>query len=79
LAFNRQLGVAGAEALAASEHLAKLQTLNLRDTRIGRRGALALLHSTRLPALQWLIVGAEGGGWDRTVSEAMETRFGYLC
>jgi uncharacterized protein (TIGR02996 family) len=79
LAFNRQLGVAGAEALAASEHLTKLQTLNLRDTRIGPGGALALLDSTRLPALRWLVVGTEGGGWDRAVGEAMEKRFGYLC
>jgi uncharacterized protein (TIGR02996 family) len=79
LARNRQLGVAGAEALAASEHLTNLEDLNLRDTRIGDRGALALIHSTRLRALRWLGVGTEGVRRDRAVWEAMEKRFGYLC
>ena len=76
LSYNRQLGVAGAEALAASEHLMNLQELGLRDTRIGPRGALALIHSTRLPGLRLLHVGTESGGWDRAVWEALEQRFG---
>ena len=76
----RQLGVAGAEALAASEHLTNLVELNLWNTRIGSRGGLALLRSTRLPALQWLIMGTEEGGrWDPALDEAMEKRFGYMC
>lgn len=80
LSRNRQLGVAGAEALAASEHLTNLVELNLWHTKIGERGALALLHSTRLPALRWLIVGTEEGGpWSRVFDETMEKRFGYLC
>jgi uncharacterized protein (TIGR02996 family) len=76
LSFNSQLGVAGAEAIAASEHLSSLQVLNLRDTRIGPRGALAVIHSTRLPGLRSLQVGTEGGGWPREVREALDKRFG---
>jgi uncharacterized protein (TIGR02996 family) len=76
LSYNRQLGVAGAEALAASEHLTQLQVLGLQDTRIGPRGALALVHSTRLPGLRGLHVGTEEGGWPRAVWEAIEKRFG---
>jgi hypothetical protein len=79
LSYNRQLGVAGAEALAASEHLANLEDLSLRDTRIGDRGALALIGSTRLRALRWIIIGTEGRRTARAVWEALEKRFGYLC
>jgi uncharacterized protein (TIGR02996 family) len=79
LACNRQLGVAGAEALAASEHLTNLEQLDLRDTRIGDRGALALIRSDRLRALRWLVIGTEGRRTARAVWEAMEKRFGYTC
>jgi uncharacterized protein (TIGR02996 family) len=76
LSYNRQLGVAGAEALAASEHLTNLQELGLRETRIGPRGALAVVHSTHLPGLRLLHVGTEGGRWERAIWEAIEKRFG---
>jgi uncharacterized protein (TIGR02996 family) len=74
--YNRQLGVRGAEALAASEHLSGLQVLSLCDTRIGPRGALALIHSSQLPGLRGLHVGTEGGGWPPEVREALKQRFG---
>jgi uncharacterized protein (TIGR02996 family) len=76
LSYNRQLGVAGAEALAASEHLTNLQVLGLRETRIGPHGALAVVHSTHLPALRSLHVGTEGGRWEPAIWEAIEKRFG---
>jgi hypothetical protein len=76
LSLNGQLGVAGAEALAASEHLAELQFLDVRDTRIGPRGALALIHSPCFPGLRQLLVGTESGRWDNAVYEALERRFG---
>lgn len=79
LSFNRQLGVAGAEALAASEHLTNLEELDLRETRIGDRGVLALIHSTRLHGLRSLMVGTEGRRTGRAVWEALERRFGSLC
>jgi len=76
LSHNSQLGVAGAEALAASEHLTNLQDLCLQETRIGPRGALALIQSTRLPGLRLLRVDTGKPGWDRAVAEALEKRFG---
>jgi uncharacterized protein (TIGR02996 family) len=76
LSYNRRLGVPGAEALAASEHLTQLQELRLRETRIGPRGTLVLLHSTRLPALRGLDIFTEYGKWDPAVAEAVEQRFG---
>ena len=76
LSHNSQLGVAGAEALAASEHLTNLQDLCLEETRIGPRGALALIQSTRLPGLRMLRVNYGKPGWDPAVGEALEKRFG---
>jgi hypothetical protein len=76
LASNSQLGVAGAEALAASEHLANLEQLDIRDTRIGARGMLALTNSTRLTGLRLLHVGTDGRQTNAAVREAMERRFG---
>jgi hypothetical protein len=78
LSRNRQLGVEGAKALAASEHLTQLRQLDLRETRIGPHGALALAHSSRLRTLRLLLVGTESCRWDRAVGEALEQRFG-LC
>jgi hypothetical protein len=76
LSHNSQLGVAGAEVLARSEHLTKLQELGIHDTRIGPRGALALIHSTHFPALHRLHIGTESGRWDGAVWRALEQRFG---
>jgi uncharacterized protein (TIGR02996 family) len=76
LGCNYQLGVGGAEALAASDHLGSLLSLGLRDTKVGRRGALALIASTKLPELRTLSVGTEGSRGDPVVYEAMEKRFG---
>jgi hypothetical protein len=45
---GNQIGEAGAQALAASPHLAGLTTLDLSDIRIGDVGAQALAATTQI-------------------------------
>src|SRR5262249_28286434 len=77
LSWNHQLGVAGAGALGASGHPTKPEGLDPPGTKIGDGGALALIHSTRLPNLRMLRVGTERRPRSDAVSEAMARRFGH--
>lgn len=54
--LSMSIGDRGAEALAASEHLGKLQWLYLRNCSIGDAGARALADSTRLSSLNVLLL-----------------------
>jgi hypothetical protein len=71
---GNRIGDAGAVALAASPHLARLRRLQLTDNPVGDAGAVALAASSFLASLNelWIFCCRIGGEGKR----ALQERFG---
>jgi hypothetical protein len=71
---DNDIGPVGAEALAASPHLARLTGLGLGHNRISTQGALALARSGSLNNLERLLL--EGNFLRQEARQALRERFG---